>query len=76
MNGLTQVLVNLIVLVVSLSRVAFIIAIWLAVFIIMFLGYLTIPLVMLTVFMAVYTVFDLRRAIRRTRVRRGTPRRP
>ena len=51
-------------------RVVAVILVWLLLFLAVFLGYLTIPLVILTTFLAVYATLDLRRWLRRLTHRR------
>ena len=70
MNGFAA----LAALLITLGRVSVVILVWLVVFAAMFLGYMTIPLIVLTAFMVVFAAFDLGRAFRRRRAGRRADR--
>ncbi len=57
-----------------LMRVAIVIAVWLVLFLTVFLGFLTIPIVIVFLFLVVYTMVDLRRAFMRLLGRQGATR--
>ncbi len=68
-NGL-----NVLAILWVVMRVALVIAAWLALFLIVFLGFLTIPIVILSLFLVAYTVIDLRRLLVRLRGNRSATR--
>ncbi len=68
--------VGALVLLGVIVRVALVIVVWLALFLIVFLGYLTIPIVIVSLFLVAYTMIDLRRVFVRLRRNRRAARKP
>ncbi len=59
-----------------LVRVAVVIVVWLALFLTVFLGYLTIPIVIVSLFVVAYAMIDLRQVLLRLRGDRRATRKP